>query len=43
MFNQLYLEVLPEDIDQWVTKSREWREKYDDLKNTVSALIRLQR
>ncbi|XP_064595291.1 TBC1 domain family member 5-like isoform X2 [Liolophura sinensis] len=32
---KLYLEVLPEDINQWVEKSQEWREKYDDLKNTL--------
>lgn len=32
---KVFLEVLPEDIEKWVTKSRELRSKYDQLKNNL--------
>ncbi len=32
---QLYLEVLPEDRSKWLTVTREWRQKYTELKQRV--------
>ncbi|XP_036358117.1 TBC1 domain family member 5 isoform X7 [Octopus sinensis] len=32
---KLYLEVLLEDKSNWLIKTREWRQKYDDLKNNL--------
>lgn len=32
---KLYLEVLHEDKSQWLVKTQEWRQKYDDLKNNL--------
>lgn len=34
---QLYLEVLPEDKSQWISKTKELRTKYEKIKETVRA------
>lgn len=33
---QLYLEILPEDKTQWIKKTRELRDQYEQIKETVS-------
>ena len=33
---QLYLQVLPEDQSVWIDRTREWRRKYDNLKEKVT-------
>ncbi|XP_076090911.1 TBC1 domain family member 5-like isoform X11 [Mytilus galloprovincialis] len=32
---KVFLEVLPDDVNLWVSKTREWRNKFDDLKNSL--------
>lgn len=34
---QLYLEVLPEDKSQWISKTQELRSHYEKIKETVRA------
>lgn len=34
---QLYLEVLPEDKSQWISKTKELRTRYEKIKETVRA------
>ena len=32
---KVFLEVLPDDVNLWVSKTRAWRNKFEDLKNSL--------